>query len=295
MVETILVSGVGSGDAGVTKVNGARLYREVRGDGHPLVLLHAGIADGRMWDDQVAVFAERYTVIRFDARGFGRSSAARGSFSPAADLSALLAKLGIERAHLVGLSMGGSLAIDVAIAHPELVSALVVASALPNGIAPSKALRDGWTAVDAAIVAGDLAGAVEAELRMWVDGPARPAGQVNAAVRERVREMDLPLLAGSDDGDSQALDPPAVERLGAIRAPTLVMTGDADQPDVLAGADLLTREIPGARRVMIPEAAHMVNMERPDEFNRLVLDFLAEADRSGSEAAPRASSALPRS
>ena len=153
-------------ESGFAAVNGTRLYREVTGAGHPLVLLHAGIADARMWDDQVAAFAERYTVIRYDARGFGRSDPAVGRFSPRADLAGLLVELGVERAHLVGLSMGGAVALDTALEHPELASALVLAATRPSGLAPSKGLRDGWTAVDEAFAAGDVAWAVELELRM---------------------------------------------------------------------------------------------------------------------------------
>ena len=275
MPRTTRIEGI---DAGFAEINGTRLYREVVGTGHPLVLLHAGIADGRMWGDQVAAFAERYRVVRYDARGFGRSDPARGSYSPRADLVGLLGALGIERAHLVGLSMGGTLALDTALAYPELVSALVVAAARPSGLAPSKALRDGWDAVDKAIEAGDIDCANELELRMWVDGPRRAPDQVDSAVRERVRVMNGPLLAQPDDSEPDRLDPPAVERLGNVRVPTLVIVGDADQPDVLAGADVLAREIPGARKVVLANTAHMVNMERPAEFNRLVLEFLAEVD-----------------
>ena len=267
-------------NAGFVDVDGGRLYREVVGRGHPLVLLHAGIADCRMWDEQVAAFAARYRVVRFDARGFGRSDPARGRFSPRADLAGLLASLGIGRAHLVGLSMGGALAVDAALEFPELVSALVLAASRPSGLAPSKALRDGWDAVDALIEAGDLAGANECELRMWVDGPDRSPDRVDPAVRERVRTMNGPLLAQPDEGEPEPLEPPAVERLGAIAVPTLVIVGDADQPDVRDGADLLARAIPGARKATIPNAAHMVNMERPAEFNRLVLEFLAEVGGS---------------
>ena len=268
----------GRRESGFAAVNGTRLYREVTGAGHPLVLLHAGIADARMWDEQVAAFAERYTVIRYDARGFGRSDPAVGRFSPRADLAELLSELGAGRAHLVGLSMGGRIALDVAIERPELVSALVVAGSRPSGHPASAELRDAFAAVDAAFEAGDVDGAVELELRMWVDGPRRTPDQVDPTVRERLREMDAALFAAPDEGEPEALDPPAVDRLGEVRAPTLVIVGDQDLPDVLAGADLLASGIPGARKVVVPDAAHMVNMERPEAFNRLVLEFLAGVD-----------------
>lgn len=263
---------------GIADVNGTRLAYEVRGAGHPLVLLHAGIADARMWDDQIDAFAERYLVVRYDARGFGRSDPAVGAHAPHADLAALLAALGVERAHLLGLSMGGAVALDAALAYPRLASALVLAAARPGGLPPSQSLRDAWTAVDVRVEAGDVPGAVELELRMWVDGPSRAPGDVAPAVRERVREMNAALFAGPDEGDPAPLDPPAVGRLAEVSVPTLVLVGDRDQPDVLAAADVLAAGIPGARSVTISDTAHVPNMERPAEFNRLVLDFLAGVD-----------------
>lgn len=277
MTETTIDPATATPPTGIAEVNGTRLWYEVTGPlgaAPPIVLLHAGIADARMWDDQVAPFAERFPVIRYDARGFGRSDPAVGSFSPRADLAALLAALEIERAHLVGISMGGTLAVDLALEEPHLVASLVAAGARPSGLAPSPALRDAWNAVDAVAETGDVAGAVELELRMWVDGPNRTPDRVASVVRERVREMDAALFALPDEGEPLPLDPPALDRLGAIRVPTLVLVGAEDQPDVLAGADRLASGIPGAQKAVIPDTAHVPNMERPAAFNRLVLDFL---------------------
>ncbi|MDP9364254.1 MAG: alpha/beta hydrolase, partial [Chloroflexota bacterium] len=147
-------------------------------------------------------------------------------------------------------------------------------------LAPSQALRDAWTAVDERIEAGDIAGAVELELRMWVDGPGRTPEEVDRSVRERVREMDAALFAQPDEGEPQPLDPPAAARLHEVAVPTLVLVGHRDQPDVLAGAETLAAGIPGARRAVIPNTAHLPNLERPAEFNRLVLEFLAGLDPS---------------
>ena len=262
--------------AGLVAIDDVRLYREVRGAGHPLVLLHAGIADGRMWDQQITAFAERFMVIRYDARGFGQSASARGEFSPRADLVALLAAHGIARAHLLGLSMGGAVALDLAITNPDLVSALVMASTRPSGLAPSEALRDQWKEVDTVLETGDVTRANEMELRMWVDGPHRPPDHVDPAVRRRVSEMNRALLKAPDEGTPIPLDPPAVDRLGDVRAPSLVLFGDQDQPDVIIGSERIAGETPGARSAIIANAAHMINMEQPAEFNRLVLDFLTD-------------------
>jgi pimeloyl-ACP methyl ester carboxylesterase len=268
--------------SGQVAVDGASLFYELTGpvDGEtcPIVLLHAGIADARMWDPQVEILAGRFSVLRYDLRGFGRSDPAVGRYSARADLIGLLDALGIARVHLVGLSMGGALAIDVALEYPDRVASVVACAARPGGQEPSRELVRGWADVDIAIEAGDLDLAGELELRMWVDGPLRRADEVDLEVRERVREMNAALLAGPDEGQPEPLDPPALTRLHQITAPTLVVVGDRDQPDVIAGAHLLSAGIPNATRQTIPGAAHMISMERPDAFNRAVLTFLASVE-----------------
>ena len=265
-------------ETGIAHVHGAALAYETRGAGHPLVLIHAGIADRRMWDDQVDAFAERYRVVRYDARGFGQSDAPVGAFSQHDDLLGLLDALGIERAHLVGVSMGSKTALSAALAAPTRVTSLVIVSSTV-GREPSAELRQGWDEVDALLEAGEIAEANERELRMWIDGPRRSPDEVDPAVRERVRVMNGALLAAEGEGmDEQRLDPPADGRLAEIRVPTLVIIGDQDVPDVLNAAEPLTSGIAGARLATIADAAHLPNMEKPDEFNRLVLTFLNEIE-----------------
>ncbi|HEU5367658.1 MAG TPA: alpha/beta fold hydrolase [Ktedonobacterales bacterium] len=273
-----VMSTVGSAD-----VNGTKLYYEVAGagvrgagEGHPLVWLHSGLTNNYMWDAQWQAFTQRYRVIRCDLRGFGWSGAASGSFSYREDLYHLLRFLGIKRAYLVGSSMGGSLAIDFALEHPEMVAALIPVGAGVSGEQPSAFLLERWKEIDAAAEGGDLAQAVELELQLWVDGPGRAPEQVNPAVREQVRQMNTENFARSEQeqGQPQPLEPPAVTRLGAIRVPTLVLVGEHDVPDKLASAELLARSIPGAQKAVIAGAAHLPSMEQPEQFNRLVLEFL---------------------
>ncbi len=261
---------------GIAEVNGARLTYEVAGVGHPLVLIHAGIADSRMWDDQWDVFARHYTVIRYDVRGCGRSVPPPGPFAHQEDLRALLRFLDIETAYLLGVSMGGAIAIELTLAHPEMVDALVTVGASAPGARPSDAMITAWKQVDAALTAGDIDRANELELRMWVDGPYRSPDAVDPAVRERVRVMNgNNLVVFSEESEPRPLEPFAITRLDEIRAPTLVIYADLDQPDVQEGAEELARGIRGAQKVVISGAAHMPNMEQPAEFNRVVLEFLA--------------------
>ncbi len=259
-------------------VNGAELWVEEAGAGPAVMLVHSGVTDSRMWDAQFAALSERYRVVRHDLRGFGRSTIPPMPFSHHEDLLALMNALGIEAACLVGASMGGEVVLATALEWPDRVRGVVVANTRAGTHEASGELRAGWKAVDEALEAGDLEGAVEIELRMWVDGPHRTPDEVDPAVRERVREMDralLPREAEQELADERDLEPPVVERLEEVACPVLVVVGTLDLAEVLTSADELVRRIPGARRVDIADAAHLPSMERPEAFNRLVLDFLS--------------------
>jgi 3-oxoadipate enol-lactonase len=262
--------------SGIAEVNGARIAYDVAGSGPPVLLLHAGIGDRRMWDAQVPSFAEHFTVIRFDARGFGETRKPDAPFAPYADAIALLDHLRFPRAHFVGVSMGSQTAIEAAIVAPERVSALVAVAAR-TGTPVSPALRAGWDRVNELYEAGDIPGAVEYELRMWVDGPDRGVDAVDPEMRERVREMNAALFVRDDEaGEEIPLDPPAAERLAEISAPTLIVYGDKDVIDVRQAAGPLAAAIPDARLAVIPDAAHLPQMERPELFNEIVLGFLRD-------------------
>ena len=264
--------------SGFADVNGARLYYEIAGQGHPLVLTHEGIADNRMYDDQFGVFAQRYKTIRYDMRGFGQSSVPTTPFSYSEDLYRLLRFLGVEQAHVLGMSMGGGASIDFALSHPEMVSALVLAgSALGGFDDPDDANDPRWKDFEAAAKAGDTERLVDLAVQVWVVGEGRDADQVNPTVIQRVRDMEAHNLSrGTDESLGQELDPPAIGRLSEIHAPTLVIVGDHDVSGVRKIADLLATGIAGARKVVMHDTAHAPNMEQPEQFNRFVLDFLAE-------------------
>lgn len=271
------MAGTHAPTTGYADVHGARLYYEEMGAGQSLVLIHAGIADCRMWDDQFAAFAERYRVVRYDIRGFGKSAMPPGPSSTYRDLHGLLQYLNIHRAALIGLSIGGGIAIDFALQHPEITGALVLAASGLGGSTGSPEMAAQYAEIDAVLAREGVPAAVECESRLWVDGPRRTPDQVDASVRERVRIMNTAIsLQPEEVGTRERLDPPAITRLGEITAPTLVVVGDGDVPDVIATADLLASRIAGARKVILPDVAHMLTMERPDTFNRLVLDFLDE-------------------
>lgn len=230
-----------------------------------------------MWDEQFLSFAAHFRTVRFDLRGYGESSLPPEPFAPHEDLRGLLDALGIGRARLVGLSLGGATALDFALAYPERVNGLVLVCATPGGTPASAELKAGWQGVDERFEAGDVPGAIELELRMWVDGPGRAPGSAPAAVRERVRIMEEALFAraaAEPQPEVRKLDPPAAGRLGEVRAPALIIVGDRDYSEKIEQARRMAGEIPNARLEIVPGVAHMVNMEAPEAFNRLVLDFL---------------------
>lgn len=261
---------------GMAEVNGVELYYEVSGHGAPLVLVHAGIADGRMWEAQVDAFDRHYRTIRHDMRGFGRSTMAPGPYANHADLRALLDALDVERAFFVGCSQGGGAVLDFALENPERVEKLVLVGAAVGGFEFDEEPPEEWDELLAADEAGDLERVSELEVRMWVDGPRRGPDVVDPAVRDLVREMNLIALQNETLGLGEEQEPetPAAMRLSEIQAPTLVLIGDEDRPRPLAAADLLAENIPNAQKATMTGTAHLPNMERPQEFNRLVLNFL---------------------
>lgn len=263
----------------MTGTDQAELHYEVAGDGPPVVLVHEGIADSRMWDPQWESLPQAHRTVRYDLRGFGRSEIGPGSFSHARDLIALLERLELGPAALVGASLGGVVALEVAISRPDLVSALVLVGSGLRGQEWSEETQAGWAEEETALERGDLDEAVEVNLRMWVDGPRRSPEHVDAGMRERVGKMqrrafELQLPLG-DTVTEEALVPELADRLGDINVPTLVLAGEVDRPEILANAERLAASIQGARRATIPGAAHVPNLEQPDEFDRLVLDFLS--------------------
>src|SRR5258706_7964784 len=276
---------------GFAEINGTTLYYEVAGAGHPFVLVHGPPPDRRWWDDPFAVFAQRYRVIRYDQRGFGDSglNTQGESYSDRQDLYALLKFLGIESAYLMGVSGGGALAIDFTLEHPEMVDALIPVTAGVSGFWPSEEVMKEhpdvvrmYTSLNEAFEKHDIARAVEISLELWTDGPGRPSGQAAPDVRERVREMTTRNWQRPDD-EAQAqtppvpLEPPAVGRLSQIGVPTLVILGEWYGPNPL---DQLAAAIPGAKKVIMAETAHHPFMEKPAEFNQIVLDFLGSLTSS---------------
>lgn len=270
--------------AGHLPVAGGSLYYEVDGerDALALTLIHAGVANLRMWDEQIQTLASRCRVVRYDTRGFGRTETEDAPFSNREDLAALLDHLGVERTQLLGISRGGTIALDFTLEHPERVSALVIVGSTPSGFDfDDPHMAPTWQRSEELENAGDWDALVELEVDVWLEGPGQPRGRTGPDLRERmVRWGHENYVEGRSYGQPRPLDPPAVGRLAEVGVPALVVWGDIDAAGVQAAGPLLTDGIPGARSHVFPGVAHMVNLERPHEFERLVLDFLAAADQT---------------
>jgi pimeloyl-ACP methyl ester carboxylesterase len=266
-------------ETGYLNLEGSKLYYEAAGAGEPLVLAHAGFVDSRMWDGQWEAFADHYRVIRYDMRGYGKSDRLTGPVNRRAELLALLRHLGVERAHLLGCSMGGATLIDFALEHPEMVISLIPVSAVPGGFPMQGEPPPNLLKMMEAVQQGDLERTSELQLRIWVDGMFRGPEQVDPTVRERAAVMNRIAVqnqtwAVADSQDITPLTPPAIERLRDLGMPTLAIVGALDHPEILRAADVMTAEMPDARKAALSETAHVPNMEKPAAFNRLVLDFL---------------------
>jgi pimeloyl-ACP methyl ester carboxylesterase len=176
--------------------------------------------------------------------------------------------------------MGGRVALEVALAAPERVAALVLVGAGLPGHDWSDEMKASWEQEETALRAGDLDTAVDVVLRTWVAGPGRRLEDVDSNVSARVAEMQrraFELQASLEDDDEELLVDDVAQRLGDVARPTLVLVGEEDQPDIRAIADRLAGEIPDARFERIANTAHVPSMERPEEFDRLVLGFLESA------------------
>lgn len=257
-----------------TIINGARMNYERTGAGFPVIFLHAGIADSRMWEPQVTAFAKQFDVIRPDLRGFGKSELPPNPWSPVDDLLALIDDLGLKPAHLIGCSMGGGVAIDFALDHPDRISKLVLVGSSIGGFTFGPEHAHVFEEAAAARMAGDLTALNEAMLHLFLDGPDRPRGYVAEPLRKLFLEMNGIAVRADVEKAPPAQNLLAVSRLHEITEQTLVIVGDKDVPTVLEAADLLAESIPNARKAVIHDAAHLPNLEHPQEFNRLVLDFL---------------------
>jgi pimeloyl-ACP methyl ester carboxylesterase len=252
--------------AGVATVDGAELAYRIDGEGPDLVLVHAGVADLRMWDPLVALVADRFRIVRYDMRGFGASTSEPGAFLPSGDLSGLMQELGVEHPVLVGASFGGLVALELAAMQPSRVARLVLLDALLPGHEWSQRFRAFGAAENAALEAGDVDEAVRLNVELWA-GEAEP--EVQALVSDmQGKAFRIQMAVETEEID---LDPPVSERLAAVDMPVTVAYGERDVEDFVAMAEQLAAELPAATLHRIAGAGHLPALERPDAVAELIL------------------------
>ena len=259
-------------------VHGAQIYCETAGKGKPFVMIHAGVADSRQWNNEFSSFAERFKVVRYDLRGYGQSDPVEGEFSHLGDLLAVLDGLDIrEPAVVMGCSMGGGLALDLALEHPPRVKALILVGSGPSGLDLDVEESPKFAEAVKAWEAGDLNLTAELETQIWFDGAGRTPEQVDPVMRKLAYDMDRLALSHDAKKLGKRLpnsERPAYDRLGEVKVPVLIIVGENDTPYHHAAADYMLKHLPEAKKMVIQDAAHLPNMDHPGQFGEIVNTFL---------------------
>ncbi len=261
--------------SGFVPVPGGSLYAEIDGSGPAVCLVHAGVANLRMWDAQAPLLTNHHTVVRYDTRGFGRTESEAVGFSNRADVIAVLDHAGVERAALVGASRGGVIALDTALEFPGRVSGFVsVAGGVSGYESPVPGDAVDWDEVEAHEKAKNWEWLADFETRFWCDGPGQPADRVDPALRSLMHGWILDnYRAEKPEPTPRPLQPAAALRLGELQVPLLVMVGLFDEAQTTDAGRFL------AKTTVAPllefDTAHMINLEQPERFGAALGEFLS--------------------
>ncbi len=260
----------GKQSSGYLDVSGSKLYYEECGSGPAIVLLHDGLLHAVSWDGVWQPLAAKYHVIRYDRRGYGRSGPAASSFSPTEDLLKLLTHLKVKHAVVAGSSSGGALAIDFAIAHPQMVDGLFLIGPVLHGMSYTEHFRERGRRNSEPMQRDDTS----AVAKNWAEDKFLIFGG-NERTRRRVYDE---LIANPQNlryptRFEQELSPPANKRLSEIKAPTVILVGEADIADVHAHCGAINAGVQESARLIVKEAGHLVQLENPDEVTKRLEDF----------------------
>lgn len=271
--------------SGFVNINKAKLYYEIAGAGASFVMIHAGVADSRQWNNEFEYFSQSNQVIRYDMRGYGKSEPVDGEFSHMSDLVALLDTLRVhEPIIIMGCSMGGGLAMDFALTHPSRVKALVMVDSAPSGLKLDVPTPSKFSDAEKAFESGDFDLVAEIETQIWFDGMGRSPEQVDPTMRKLLYEMDRLALSHEVKSLGKRLpntEAPAFDRLENLNIPVLIVVGSQDTPYILAAADYMKEKIKSAIKTTIEDAAHLPNMDKPQEFQKIVEKFLSSVAIGG--------------
>ncbi len=264
-------------ETGYAEINGTRLYYEVLGEGEPIVLIHGNGGDCRHWDDQFEPLSHSYRVLRYDVRGFGKSSMPEEGvpYSHHDDLKALMNHLRMPKAHICGFSNGSGIAVDFVLAHPGMGRSLIAVGPWVFGH-DSPSVRELYSIFNEIPDILEKEGA-EAAMDHWCDRGF--AGTPETEGTKRIREImkDYSFWSFTHEDPAVYVSPRAAQQLERITQPTLIVTSEFDTEACKEIADLMEQKIPHSKKVVIPDySGHLMNIDKPDEFNKLVLDFIGD-------------------
>jgi len=251
--------------SGLASVNNGQLYFETNGDGEPIIFLHGFSFDHRMWQPQVEYLSKQYKIITYDMRGFGKSTLPSSSYSHHDDLCQLMTYLKIDTAYIVGLSLGGEMATDFTLSYPKMVKKLVLADASMHGFEST---------VDWQVHAQVVGLAVAKQ--QWLDHQVFKTTTISNEMQNELNTMvaDYSGWHWLNHDPREKLSPSAIERLSEITCPTLIVMGSHDLSYFQTIADKYNHDVVGSQKISIPNAGHMVNMEKPEQFNNIVGQFI---------------------
>jgi pimeloyl-ACP methyl ester carboxylesterase len=259
--------------SGTVPVDGGSLYYETLGKGAPVILIHGGFGDRRMWGPQFETLSQAFRVVRYDHRGFGKSSAPAQAYSPVADLVKLMDHLELKRANLVGNSMGGTLALDFALLQPDRTGAVVVIASAAGGYpTPEEDMKN----IDQVLRTAREKG-TGAAVPLWLQHPMVSVAMSHATAGPLVRTMveDNQKMFVADHWPQEQMSPPAFERMAGLNANVLFLVGDRDIASIRAGAEASAARIKKSKVVTIKDADHLPHMEKPAEINKLLVEYIS--------------------
>lgn len=269
-----------STQSGYAPIKDAKIYYEIAGEGQPFVMIHAGVADSRQWNNEFAHFSQNYRVLRYDLRGYGKSEPVDDEFSHLQDFIALLEYLKLDDPLIImGCSMGGSLAMDFALLYPSRVKAIMMVGSGPSGLELDIPTPPKFAEAEDAYNAGNMDLVAELETQIWFDGTGRSPDQVDPTMRQLAYDMNRLALSHEEKGLGKRLpdsESPAAPRLSELTATALIIIGEHDTQYILAAADYMIDNLPSVQKAIIEDAAHLPNMDHPHQFQQIVSSFLAK-------------------
>jgi 3-oxoadipate enol-lactonase len=255
-------------DSGYVNVGNDKIFYEAKGSGKVIIFIHDGMIHRETWDDQFAFFSKNYRAIRYDRRGYGKSSPSTSKYSNVEDLNTLFTFLHVDSACLVGASSGGMLAINFTLQYPQKVTSLVLVGAVVGGLPYTQHFltRGGH-------LPPDLIDLKKSDLYYINDDPYEIYSE-NRAAKEKA--LKLTMNNEITDRAPQSLPYKPYLRLNEIKVPALILVGEFDIPDVHAHAGAINAGIVNSRREIIPKSGHLIQMEQPEAFNQAVVRFLKD-------------------